>query len=100
MNDTAKHAAPDAALVWWPNQRVYRSALQSFLGFLPVAVIVLGVLAAAWPTPWLIAAAGSSVTVQVVASKIMTNPTVNAWLIEWTPFGTAPQGTRTDASVK
>jgi len=77
--------------IWYKNQRVWRTVLQAILALPPVVVAFLGIVYAQWPTPWLAAALALSVAVQGVVSKIMANETINAWLIQWTPFGSEPR---------
>ncbi|NQX26824.1 hypothetical protein HQQ81_05595 [Microbacteriaceae bacterium VKM Ac-2854] len=76
--------------IWYPNQRVIRTVFTAVVGLVPVVAIVLGILADQWPAEWLVAAAGASLSVQAVLTKVMANETVNAWLIRYTFLGSQP----------
>lgn len=74
----AKHTAP--APIWYPNQRVIRSTIQAIVGAVPTVVAIIGIIAAQWPSEWLVVTLGVGVAIQAVLTKIMALPGVNDWL--------------------
>lgn len=87
--------------VWYPWQRVIRTAVQVFLGVAAVlatisfvAPQVIEALADVLPgnvIAWLVAATATIATVSGAISKIMLIPWVNEFLQKW-GMGTAPAG--------
>lgn len=78
--------------IWYKNQRAIRTIIQAVVGAVPAVVALIGILADAWPSEWLTGALAVGVAIQGVLARIMANETINAWLIKYTPFGSAPQG--------
>lgn len=97
-----KHEA--AAPIWFPNQRVIRTALQVIAGILISAALFFGAIATFAPEilaelrdilppavyGWLVGFIAVSATLSSALSKLMTIPGVNDWLTKHTPFGSAP----------
>jgi hypothetical protein len=97
-----KHEA--AAPIWFPNQRVIRTALQVIAGLILAGVAVFGGIATFAPDilaelreilppavyAWLVGFVAFSATISAALSKLMTIPGVNDWLTKHTPFGSAP----------
>ena len=108
-----KHALEEAKIVWFPNQRVVRTVLQSVAGivlaavalFAAIAVFAPGILAELEailpPTAyaWLVGFIAVCAAISGALSKLMAIPGVNAWLISHSPFGTAPQSSIIDAGA-
>lgn len=106
------HAAPKTAAIWWPNQRVWRTALQvtasvllglvTFVAGLAVlAPQFLAALEAILPPSWYAWAAAAVALIGTLAgvlAKIMAIPAVNEWLTTHSAFGTAPRGKLTAPS--
>jgi len=93
MSAPVPQPVPSAGIpvIWYKNQRVLRTLLSGILGAIPVVVFILGSIAETWPVGWLTAAASAGLAIQLVITKIMTNPIVNAWLTRYTIFGSEPR---------
>ena len=93
-----------AAIVWWPSQRAWRTALQavasSIIGiFAFVAVLAVlapqflealkDILPPSWYA-WLLGAVAFIGALATAFARIMAIPGVNEWLIRHSKFGTAP----------
>lgn len=85
----ADHAAPQP--IWYPNQRVLRTLATRIVAGAPVGVSIIGITAAQWPVGWLVAASATAASIQLVLTKIIALPAVDAWLSANTPIGSTPQ---------
>jgi len=108
-----KHALDEAKIVWFPNQRVVRTVLQSVAGFVLAAVALFAAIAVFAPGilaeleailppaayAWLVGFIAVCAAISGALSKLMAVPGVNAWLISHSPFGTAPQSSIIDGGT-
>jgi hypothetical protein len=104
----------EAAPIWFPNQRVWRTILQYiagtfvglFLALSTVQVFAPAVLEQAreiLPPSWFAWLAGAIAFCGALAgvlSKVMAIPIVNDWLSRNTPFGSAPSRTIQAGTVR
>lgn len=107
------HAAPKTAAIWWPNQRAWRTALQTIASsILSIAAFIAGlsilapqfvaalepILPADWYV-WLLGAVTFIGLLSATLARMMAIPGVNEWLIRHSAFGTAPRGQLTTATI-
>lgn len=100
-----KHAAENP--IWYPWQRVIRTAAQYVAGTIIGVAAALAVLVVVAPQvldaireflspevyAWLVGAIAFCAAASAALAKIMAIPQINDWLTKHTPLGSAPRNT-------